>query len=246
MGMQEFFDKIYVGGRERFFSEMDFAMEHHEKRFVVTANPETFMIAEQTPAFHQVLTEENTLVVPDGIGLVKAANYLNKPIHERITGVELAEHLIDNAGRNERKIYLYGAREEVVSMLAQQIRDRYPKAEVHYQNGYGNNDEAVFQAILAVQPDLILVALGIPRQELAIHDHLAAFHKGIFVGVGGSFDVLSGTKKRAPKFFIRFNLEWLYRILKEPKRIKRFYSSNIRFLSRVKKMKKNMEMQNGD
>ena len=99
------------------------------------------------------------------------------------------------------------------------------------------DDDEVFAEIAALQPDLVLVALGIPRQELAIHDHLAQFQKGIFIGVGGSFDVLSGSKKRAPTLFIKFNLEWLYRILKEPKRLKRFYDSNIRFLGMVKKLK---------
>ena len=87
------------------------------------------------------------------------------------------------------------------------------------------------------KPDIVLVALGIPLQEKLIYKHLNKFDKGIFVGVGGSFDVISGHKKRAPKIFIKLNLEWLYRILKEPKRLKRFYDSNVKFLFKVKKYK---------
>ena len=89
-----------------------------------------------------------------------------------------------------------------------------------------------------VHQDIVLVALGMPIQEKLIYKHLNEFDKGIFVGVGGSFDVLSGTKKRAPEFFIQHNLEWLYRITKEPSRLKRFYNNNIKFLFNVNKEKK--------
>jgi len=93
----------------------------------------------------------------------------------------------------------------------------------------------VFEEIASLKPDVCLVALGIPVQEKLIYKHLDKFEKGIFVGVGGSFDVISGTKKRAPEFFIKCNLEWLYRIAKEPKRLKRFYNSNVKFIFAVKK-----------
>ena len=98
--------------------------------------------------------------------------------------------------------------------------------------------DAVFDEIAAIQPDLVLVALGIPVQELLIGKHYDKFQKGVFIGVGGAFDVLSGMKKRAPAIFIRYNLEWLYRIVTEPKRIKRFYRSNIKFILKVKAMRK--------
>ena len=81
-----------------------------------------------------------------------------------------------------------------------------------------------------MQPDICLVALGIPEQELLINKYFNKFKKGIFIGVGGSFDVLSGHKKRAPKLMIKLHLEWLYRIIKEPKRFKRFWESNIKFM----------------
>ena len=97
--------------------------------------------------------------------------------------------------------------------------------------------DAVFSQIEVAAPDIILVALGVPQQEELIYRHLHKFQKGIFVGVGGSFDVLSNTKSRAPKLFIRLNLEWLYRILREPSRLKRFYQNNVKFIFRVRKLK---------
>ena len=89
--------------------------------------------------------------------------------------------------------------------------------------------------IKSKSPDVVLVALGAPKQEKLIYENLRDFHKGIFVGVGGSFDVISGTKKRAPKVFIKLNLEWLYRIAFSPKRWKRFYEGNIKYIIKLKK-----------
>ncbi|MDD2435922.1 MAG: WecB/TagA/CpsF family glycosyltransferase, partial [Bacilli bacterium] len=102
-------------------------------------------------------------------------------------------------------------------------------------NGYSKDKDKDFETIFKTNPDIVLVALGMGNQEKLIYRHLNKFKKGIFVGVGGSLDVLSGTKKRAPKIFIKLNLEWLYRICKEPKRIKRFYQNNIKFLIKLKK-----------
>ena len=91
--------------------------------------------------------------------------------------------------------------------------------------------------IKTTKPDIVLIALGIPLQEKLINKHINDFKKGIFIGVGGSFDVLSGSKKRAPKLFIKLNLEWLYRILREPKRISRFLKYNIKFIFKIIKEK---------
>lgn len=106
------------------------------------------------------------------------------------------------------------------------------------ENGYVEDKQKVFENIVKLEPDIVLVALGIPNQELLIYRNLAKFNKGIFIGVGGSFDVLSGCKKRAPKIFIKLHLEWLYRITVEPKRLKRFFKSNMRYLTTIRKEKK--------
>ena len=104
-------------------------------------------------------------------------------------------------------------------------------------NGYSKTKDQDFDNIVKLEPDVVLVALGMGTQEKLIYKHLSKFKKGIFVGVGGSFDVLSGTKKRAPKIFQKLNLEWLYRILKEPSRLKRFWNNNVKFLFKIKKYK---------
>ena len=235
--MQKYFQKIYQNGFVEFTNLLEQRMEQEEKTFVITANPETLMIGVDTPAFDEVLKSDKTIIVPDGIGVVKAAHMLNIPVKERVTGVEIVQRLFELLNEKKRSLYLLGAKEEVLEKLVERIKTDYPNIELlGYQDGYVEDKDKVFDQMVESKPDVVLVALGIPAQEQLIYKHYDRFDKGIFVGVGGSFDVLSGTKKRAPKIFIKLNLEWLYRITKEPKRIKRFYVSNVKFISKVRKM----------
>lgn len=237
--MKKYFDKIYTQGFEAFVLELREKMQRDEKNFIVTANPETLMIGKENSEFDTILKSDNTMIVPDGIGVVKAANMLGYPVKERVTGVEIVQSLLEILNQESKSIFLLGAKEEVLERFVEKIKTEYSKVEiVGYQNGYVKDKDAVFEKIKELKPDVVLVALGIPAQEILIYKHYEDFEKGIFVGVGGSFDVLSGMKKRAPKIFIRLNLEWLYRIACEPKRIKRFYRSNVKFIAKVKEMGK--------
>lgn len=240
--MREYFEKIYQDGFERFAFELESRMLRNEKTFVVTANPETLMIGVNNSEFDRVLKKKDTIIVPDGIGVVKAANLLNYPVKERVTGVEIVQKIFQFSNDQNKSIYLFGAQKNVVEALVSKIKAQYPKIKIAgYQDGYVKDKESVFKEIVKLKPDVVLVALGIPVQELLIDKYIDQFEKGIFVGVGGSFDVLSGMKKRAPKVFIKLNLEWLYRIVSEPKRIKRFYTSNVKFISKIRKMRKSNE-----
>lgn len=237
--LRQYFEKLYTGSQEAFSGLAKAAMDQEKKLFIVTANPETMMIGESNAQLDRVLCRAGTTIVPDGIGVVKAAQRLGLNPHGRVTGVELAWELICHAGETGKRIYLYGAKEEVLQALLARIRREAPGALIAgARNGYSGDDGAVFQDILAQKPDLVLVALGIPRQELLIDRWLERFDKGVFMGVGGAFDVLSGVKKRAPKLFLQLNLEWLYRIVCEPKRFGRFFRSNLRFLGKVGKIGK--------
>ena len=237
--LKDYFEKLYTGSQEDFFRLADEAMDREERLFVVTANPEVMMIAQAIPELDAVLCADSATIVPDGIGVVQAARSLGLELPGRVTGVELAWELICHAGQTGRRIYLYGAKEEVLQALVSRIGTEMPGAViVGAKNGYEHEDDAVFRDVLAQRPDLVLVALGVPRQELLIARWLDKFDKGVFIGVGGAFDVLSGTKQRAPEFFLKWNLEWLYRITKEPKRFGRFFRSNVRFLGKVRRIGK--------
>lgn len=236
--LKDYFDKLYTGTQQDFFELAAANMDQGNRMFIITANPETMMIGDSDPDMDMALCSPDSTIVPDGIGVVKAAEQLGKHMNGRTTGVELSAYLIKHAGTTGKAVYFYGAKQEVLDALIAKVKEDNPDINiVGSHNGYGNCDEEVFAEIETLKPDLVLVALGIPRQEVLIHRNLANFDKGIFIGVGGSFDVLSGTKKRAPAVFVRCNLEWLYRILKEPKRFSRFFRSNVRFLSKVRKIK---------
>ena len=210
----------------------------NNKMFIVTANPETLMIAENNIDLKKALLDDKTMIIADGIGVVKGARMLKYNIPETIPGVELCSKLFEYCNEFKKSIFLFGAKEEIVSKLVEVIQSKYPNAIISgYENGYVKEKQTVFDKIASLNPDVVLVALGIPQQELLIYNNLNNFNKGIFIGVGGSFDVLSGTKKRAPKIFRRMHLEWLYRILKEPKRFKRFFNSNVKYIFKIRKAK---------
>lgn len=236
--MKEYFDKLFQEGEEIFYAVLKECLKDEKKLFVVTANPETLMTGQGNKEFDKLLRDDATCIVPDGIGTVKAGHMLGYDIKERVTGVGICQFLLEEADRQKKSVFFLGAKEAVVSALIDKVKHRHPGVKVAgYENGYVKDKDAIFERVTALKPDIVLVALGIPQQELLIYRHLKEFDKGIFVGVGGSFDVLSGMKKRAPQIFIKLNLEWLYRIVTEPKRLGRFFKSNIRFLLQIRKIK---------
>ena len=230
----KYFDKIYKKSKNEFFNELEEKLINNKKQFIITANPETIMYSEKNNDLKQAVIDKDTLVVADGIGIVKGAKILNYDINQTIPGIDIAVKLMELGNNYNKKIFLFGAKREIIEKMKNVIRNKYNNLEiVGAVDGYVENKDKIFEDIKKCEPEIILVALGIPQQECLIYKHLNEFNKGIFVGVGGSFDVISGDKKRAPKIFIKFKLEWLYRILKEPKRIKRFFNSNIKYLYKL-------------
>lgn len=240
--MNECFKKLYSKKQMDFYKVVEKNLEKEKKMFIITANPETFNIAENNNDFKSMLLDKEVTLVPDGIGIVKAANMLDYKIEERITGIDLANFLLDLSNKKKYKMALLGASKEVMDQLIKVIGERYPNIKlVKTENGYTSKKDEFFEELEKKDVDVCLVALGIPMQEELIYKHLKGFKKGIFVGVGGSFDVISGSKKRAPKIFIKTNTEWLYRIICEPKRIKRFWNNNVKFIFKIRKVRKNNE-----
>lgn len=202
-----------------------------KKMFVITANPEIFIKSLSEQEIAEILESPESSVVADGIAIVQGAKFLGLPITERITGIDLTINLLEALHQRKGKLYLVGATPAVIRKLVQRIEEQYSNIElVGFHDGYSFDEAMVNAEILEKQPDLCLVALGVPRQEKLIHKIYPLAQKGVFIGVGGTFDVLSGTKKRAPQVFIKFRLEWLYRITKEPWRLKRFFENNLRFV----------------
>lgn len=178
-----------------------------------------------------MLLNDNNILVPDGISIIKKAKQYNINIKERITGVDISSKALEICNKNKKSIYLFGSKKEVLDKLIININQKYPNINiVGFSDGYVEDKDKIMQEIISLSPDLILIALGVPNQELLINKYIEKAKKGVFIGVGGTFDVLSGCKKRAPKLFIKLNLEWLYRIICEPTRLKRFIQNNIVFM----------------
>lgn len=239
MEYYKYLNKLYKQSKKSFLEILRKRLETNNKSFVITANLETFKYANKDAKLLRMLNDEEVILVPDSIGVVKAANMFGIDIKERIAGIDIANELLQIGNELEKSVYFFGSKQEVIDDLLKVVKKHYPKLKiVGSKNGYVKDKDKVMEEIIQKNPDIILVALGIPEQEKLIYKHLKKFKKGIFIGVGGSFDVISEHKKRAPKIFIKMNLEWLYRIIKEPSRLKRFYNNNIKFMLEIKKERK--------
>jgi len=237
--MKKYLKRIYGKSQSDYLKVLKKDLKNENKKFIITVNPESLVSATKDEELNTMLLDKEVSLVPDGIAVVKACKILDIKVTERITGVDIAEYLLEELNKQKKSLYLFGAKKEVIETLVDKIKVEYPNIEIlGYSDGYVEDRDKVFKKIVKLKPDVCLVALGIPYQEKIIYKYLNKFDKGIFVGVGGSFDVLSGTKKRAPKIFIKLNLEWLYRIACEPKRLKRFWDNNVKFIFKIYKEKK--------
>lgn len=230
------YSTLYKESKKSCYELIENNLKISKKTFIVTANPETYMLSKKDEEMKSIIYNKENLIVPDGISIVKTASYFGIDLKERITGVDLCSHLLKVAHENKYSLYLFGSTSDVIEKLVTVIKKKYPNINIlGYSNGYEKDKDAIMKKIVKLNPDICLVALGIPYQEKLINKYIDTAKKGVYVGVGGSFDVLSGTKKRAPKIFIKLNLEWLYRLICEPKRLKRFINSNVKFIFEVRK-----------
>lgn len=188
--------------------------------FVVTANPEIVMYA-QTDASYLANIQSADFVTPDGIGIIKGAQMLNTPLPERITGYDTMLRLLSWGDAHHQSVYLVGAKQAVIEAVVKVVTKRYPNLKIAgSHNGYFQNFESIAEDIAHTQPDMVFLAVGFPKQEQLIAQ-FRHVNDGLWMGVGGSFDVLSGQVKRAPEFYQKHHLEWFYRLITNPARFKR-------------------------
>jgi N-acetylglucosaminyldiphosphoundecaprenol N-acetyl-beta-D-mannosaminyltransferase len=196
-------------------------IESGRPHLVVTADASAHVIAASDPEFRRVVAGAD-LVTPDGTGLLWASRRLGNPLPERVSGVDLAEQLCAESARRGFGIYFFGAAPGVAELAAEQIRRRYPGANIvgtaHGFRGTPELQQEVLDDITARKPAVLLVAMGIPRQEKWIAQHLERLSVPVCMGVGGTFDVFSGRVSRAPVWMQKNGLEWLYRLLRDPRK----------------------------
>lgn len=182
------------------------------------------------------------IINADGQAVVWASKFLGVPLKERVAGIDLMANLVDLAHQKGYKIYLLGAKEEVVSKLADIYKEKYNTSIIAgYRNGYFSENEEcdIVNDIVNSGAQMLFVAITSPKKENFLHKHKEALSTVNFImGVGGSFDVFAGKTKRAPRWMQKIGMEWFYRFLQEPKRMwKRYLVGNTKFLFLVLKEK---------
>ena len=220
------------------------AVENLNKKrdfFIVTPNPEIVELARKNKEYRDVLNSAD-IVTPDGIGIVYASKILKGHVKTRAPGFDIVCGILEELSKINGSVYLLGGKPGVADTAAKNITEKYSGINiVGNHHGYFDNDEEIVKEIASKKPDLLLVCLGAPKQEFWISSNIKSLNSGILIGAGGSIDVLSGNVKRAPEVFIKFGLEWFYRLLKEPKRIGRMSKLPLFLISVILKRGKDNE-----
>ncbi|ABW19802.1 WecB/TagA/CpsF family glycosyltransferase [Alkaliphilus oremlandii] len=202
---------------------IDFLEKKSVVRSVYTPNPEIVMLAQEDRDLYRILKEAD-LVLADGIGVILASKIKGLELKDRVTGVDTMDKLLQYCGKNKKSIFILGGKPGVAELACKNIDKKYPGIQIAgYHHGYFMEAEEpeIIHTINEAHADILFVCFGAPKQEKWIDKNKSKLNCAIAMGVGGSVDVYAGVVKRAPVAFQKLGLEWFYRLLKEPTRLKR-------------------------
>jgi N-acetylglucosaminyldiphosphoundecaprenol N-acetyl-beta-D-mannosaminyltransferase len=205
-----------------YLSWLEQRLQQQQGTHVVTLNAEMAMQSRQNQELANVVGHAD-LVVPDGAGVVLFLRSQGQSV-DRCPGIELAESLVQSAAKHEWSVFLLGGAPNVTETVAEKWQQKFEKLAIAgTHDGYfdSNRERELCDRLQTLQPQIILVGLGVPRQELWIRQHRYLCPRSVWIGVGGSFDIWAGLKTRAPHWLRDNNLEWVYRLYKEPWRWRR-------------------------
>lgn len=189
--------------------------------YVVTPNAEIAYEALHDGQLREMLNGAD-LMLPDGAGVVLASKLLRTPVKQKVAGVDFAAGLLGILERNGQSLYLLGGKPGIGELAAQKMLEAHPQLRIAgIADGYFRDEASVIEKINASGADALFVCLGAPKQERFMVQHQQELHVHLMAGLGGSLDAFAGTVQRAPAWMIRLNLEWLYRLIREPKRLRR-------------------------
>ncbi|MDU5492336.1 MAG: WecB/TagA/CpsF family glycosyltransferase [Clostridium perfringens] len=215
--------KIFSDNKGELLKEI----ENKKRVNIISGNPEVLYNGIKNEFLRNSFTKEDALIIPDGVGTLLAAKINGIDITEKIAGIEVMNMLLKEARDKNLKVFLLGAKEEILIKCKEKIKENYDGINiVGSNNGFFDLDNCddLIKKINESKADILFVAMGAPRQEVFIEKYKDKLCCKIFMGVGGSFDVFAGNVNRAPQFMINIGMEWLYRVAKEPWRIKRLGS----------------------
>ena len=186
--------------------------------YVVTPNPEIVETCRADAAANAAVNGAD-LVLPDGIGIVYGAKILHEPLRSRVPGIEFGTGMIERCAKLGKSVFLLGAKPGVAEQAAENLKNRFPSLVIAgTHDGYFKEDAPIAAEIKASGADMALVCLGAPKQEKWMAQYGAATGAKLLLGLGGSLDVFAGVAQRAPEFYCKHNLEWFYRLIKNPSR----------------------------
>lgn len=198
------------------------SIENNQNIHIVTINPEIIQSAKKRPDLAKIINDAE-IITPDGVG-IKIALKMKGINQEQVTGVDLSFKMLELCAIKNIKVGLIGAKEEVLNLTKEKIEKKHPNIQIVYsRNGYFENFDEVINETVQSGAKFILCAMGSPKQELFISKLKEKINGAIMIGVGGTFDVISGTVKLAPSIYRKLGLEWLYRTIKQPERFKRIF-----------------------
>lgn len=212
--------KVFNETKENFLREID----KRDKTIVISGNPEILYSGLENENLNKLFNGKDSIIIPDGVGTVIAAKMVKNPVKEKIAGIEVMKAIIEKCEKEGKGIYLLGAEEEILKLCKENIKKTFPNIKiVGSHNGFFdlNNCDDIIEDIKKSNPWGLFIAMGCPRQENFIVNYIDELNCNFYMPVGGSFDVFAGKVNRAPKWMLSLGLEWLYRVLKEPWRIKR-------------------------
>ncbi len=213
--------------------------DENGQHIICTPNPEIVMEARKDRELMGILKAAD-LVTPDGVGVVWASKYSETQLKERVSGYDLVLKIFEKMNDTDYTVYFFGGAPGVAQKAAEMMKLKFPGLKVvGVHNGYFDEKEErkIIADIKRVQPSLLLVGLGAPKQEKWIYNNLRLTGAKVAIGIGGCFDVMSGNLKRAPKIFCKLGLEWFYRLITQPTRFKRMMKLPKFVLAVLKEMK---------
>ncbi len=218
---------------------IDERIKANKKTTIFTPNPQMLIKSKKDPELLSLLRHAD-INIPDGIGIVAASRILKKPIQKRISGIDLGEKILELATERGYSVFLLGGKPLIADLAAENIRKKFQAINIcgtHHGYFQSSKKDELWGRIAAADPDIIFVCLGFPLQEKWIIENLPSLPSvKLAVGLGGSLDVWSGRIKRAPEFVQHVGMEWLWRAIREPKRLKIFIDIPI-FMKEILKQK---------